>query len=495
MHDEQDNIAELYERFREAIGNSDAMYFDETELAAIFDYAGSNDDRYAQAEALFLGARLYPDSTLLSEKRALLYLESDDSINSVQAYLHDYNPDTPISDILRLHTEPPQDADRCRALNKILNRYDTLTEEEAMHLSRLACFLSQYPWLVRNIEKLCNKCTTTDHLLFAIFTEADEAGDCATMLKIAEEITEQEPFNAAGWISLLRAHARTYDLIAAKKGKDDPEAVRHAKEAANAFGYVKLLTIDSSSNILALGETVTSYAPFLTDDTIEFLSNAKAKDDDFSYTLVLMGLLLHRGNKSAAVSAVKKFLKQNPGNLMALRHLLYTNDADCSTYVRAYFAEVPPTKLDEYDEIVEQLHVQAAASALNDFMAVYGSLWDPTPIQTAIWIEALYTLGRYDEVIERFNSLSDYDSVLNAPLRIASLAVSVVGSYMKRHDNNGAIAFINATRPTIESMITEAPLPLRLTLHSILSFYDTVRRHPASEKFFWEYYNPFFLPK
>ena len=67
---------ELYRRFLKSLKEpASERFFDEDELVEVFDYAGDIANDYARYEALFIGARLYPDSQALAERRALLYLD------------------------------------------------------------------------------------------------------------------------------------------------------------------------------------------------------------------------------------------------------------------------------------------------------------------------------------------------------------------------------------------------------------------------------------
>ena len=62
---------ELARRFRADLGRPiSERYYSEDELVSIFDYSGDRGDDYLRTEALLLGARLYPDSPELLQRRA-----------------------------------------------------------------------------------------------------------------------------------------------------------------------------------------------------------------------------------------------------------------------------------------------------------------------------------------------------------------------------------------------------------------------------------------
>ena len=63
MSNEKNPREELYNRFKLSLSRPvTERFFDEDELVEIYDYAGDVSDDYVQLEALFCGARLYPES-------------------------------------------------------------------------------------------------------------------------------------------------------------------------------------------------------------------------------------------------------------------------------------------------------------------------------------------------------------------------------------------------------------------------------------------------
>ena len=66
-----DQLETLYNKFRKELAENDlSIYYDEGDLADIFDYAGDVHDDYIRLEGLMLGNRLFADSEILLERRA-----------------------------------------------------------------------------------------------------------------------------------------------------------------------------------------------------------------------------------------------------------------------------------------------------------------------------------------------------------------------------------------------------------------------------------------
>ena len=64
-------MRELYERFLKGVrDNMNSEFYEEDELLDIYDYAQDEGDEMVQLYVLLAGARLYPDSDFLDERKA-----------------------------------------------------------------------------------------------------------------------------------------------------------------------------------------------------------------------------------------------------------------------------------------------------------------------------------------------------------------------------------------------------------------------------------------
>lgn len=474
---------QLYNRFRQSLSKPvGERYFDEDELVEIFDYAGDINDNYVRIEVLCCGARLYPESTALADRRALLYLDEDDSDRLATDFMADNAAlSTPIADIVKLEINPPAPDQACSALDFFISQYEHLGDEETIRFVNLAADLGQYQWLLENLPLLRSKTSYLPSLLFEVLTEADEEGDNDTVCTLADELIELEPFSVTYWTALFRGHARA--------GRES--------EAKAAFDYARALASDDLSYIDWLCESVYSYAPYLRDETIELLESAMEKaPDEFRYADLRCGLLMQSGNSTGAIDGVKEFLDHNPGNYTALRRLLSTNARGIPPYIEAYYAVCPAGfGAEAAEEIINQLQMAGAARALNDFLSAYSEHETLSVEQTAPWAEALFALDRYEDVVRMAEAMTSFDPIISTPIKGASFAVVAVISMMKTGRQELAQDFIGRTRPVFEAILMAAPLPIRLMVKSTLNLYETVERHPAEDKLFWEYHDPFKMGK
>lgn len=243
--DESNPREELYRNFLKSLKEpATERFFDEDELVEIFDYAGDIADDYARAEVLFCGARLYPESIPLKERRALLYFDLEDAEKdlkdgSAAAFVADNADHTSmLFDIVRLEANRPADA--AAALDFLMDQYPSFSDEETIRFVDLAFDLDQYDWVKKRMPELRKKANFLPALLYEVLQEADDNGDDETVAALAEELIEAEPFAIAYWAILFRAQARM--------GKEE--------EARQTFDTARALGADNPAALLNLADTV-----------------------------------------------------------------------------------------------------------------------------------------------------------------------------------------------------------------------------------------------
>ncbi len=480
MSDDENPREELYQRFRESLRRPvSERFFDEDELVEVYDYAGDLNDDYVQMEVLFCGARLYPESQALSERRALLYLDTsiDDSDTPSPAageYIND-NIDTfsPIFDIVRLETEQPSEPQE--ALEFLLTQYGTFNDEEMIRFCDLALDLGQYDWLKTNLERLKTKTDNKDIIHFEMMNAADENGDNDFMARMAEELIESEPFNVGYWHRLFRAQARG--------GKEE--------EARNTFDYAAALSQDDADMLLSLASDVYTFAPFLYKEAYDMLEGIREKSPDlFPILDCQCAMLIRSGMGDKAVHSLMDYATAHPENPMVLRQLLLCNIREAGEFIDRYFAATGNDSLpaDIYSEVVNTLTLHGGSRSL---VAILERNNPPTLDENdfAAYIEALFSLRMYQRVTKEMEEYQ-YKALLEAmPLKGNAAAYSYMVALLKTDRYDDAMAYFRKIRPGCESMMAEGPMPIRLSVRTILTLGDKMQRHPASEKLYWEFFD------
>lgn len=70
-----------------------------------------------------------------------------------------------------------------------------------------------------------------------------------------------------------------------------------------------------------------------------------------------------------------------------------------------------------------------------------------------------------------------------------AVSFAYITSLMKTGRQADAEAYIAKVTPFLETVINDALMPVRMAARCILTLADKVRRHPASDKLYWEYFD------
>ena len=177
-------------------------WFSEVDLVEIFDYAGDIGNDYLRAEVLMWGARTFPDSQQLLERRGVFYSDVLTD-NDVEAFTST-NPDTVtfLTSVLKLRALNLGREGTLDELIRLLDKYDSLNDEETIQLVNLAADTGNLDWLMENLDMLREKAQFVPALLYEIGAESVECGKAAYGEKVFTELVEKEPYNADFWTSL-----------------------------------------------------------------------------------------------------------------------------------------------------------------------------------------------------------------------------------------------------------------------------------------------------
>lgn len=479
--DDENAREELYNRFKASLSQpvSD-RFFDEDELVELYDYAGDKNDDYVQMEVLFCGARLYPESAALSDRRALLYLETtiDDSDLPTPAaakFIAD-NPEhfSPIFDIARLMTNKPDDP--VAALEFLLSQYNTFSDEEIIRFLELAFEINQYEWVVANLDLLRTKVEYPPVLLYELMRESESLYNDELVIKLAEELIEGEPFSVGYWVTLFKAQARA--------GKED--------DAKSTFEYAKALSADNPDAILVLADAVYNFAPYLYDEAFEILEAVREENsDEFCYVDCQCALFVKAGAPNVAMELLKKFLAEHPGDKRAIRQLLLCNICDCDGYLERFYKHNDGNGFNdtEYEELVSELSMSGLHYSIDALLSASDNYNEIAPHVFCSWIESLFALHRYNKIVELVRQYNKTDLVLRIPLRGAAFVFAHLVSLMKLGQETEAFEFFEKSRPFFEAILEDSPMPIRMAVRNLFTLEDKMRRHPASDKLYWEYFD------
>ncbi|MDE6207364.1 MAG: hypothetical protein K2M55_06105 [Muribaculaceae bacterium] len=486
-NEERNPRQELYVRFRNSLKTqkSSEIFYDEDELVELFDYAGSLSDDYIQLEALLCGARLYPDSTALADRRLMLYMDTTDEITDARTeaaahYLEDHSANTPVADMARLEINPP--GDRAGALSYLIGQYEQFTDEEIIELCQLAVDLDQYEWLKANIGLLSKKVRSNSAMLYEVARAAENKEDWDTLISTAETLIEADPFQIGSWLFLLNGQAH-------KDLQDD---------ARSTYDYAKTIASSQEPQVmLAIADTVYNSAPFLASDMVETLLGLATKyPDAFGFLDAACAFLALQGNMTRVSALLKDYLKRHPDSFPPLRQLLLINAYDTEEYIEMYLNSVDIDEaMMKAPEVIERMHVNGNLRCIN---ALLESLDRRLPLQDqllAVWIESLFASEKYDKVIELCERPDVLENTKPIPHRVASVSYMYGLSLLKVGRKDDAVAFVREQRQYIEMMMSQVAIPIRMLLASFITFANRVENHLDDDRFYWEYFDMLGLGK
>lgn len=486
MDDNRDPRRELYQRFRQSLQQSlSQRYFDEDELVELYDYAGDIQDDYVQLEVLLCGARLYPESGALRDRRLLYYLDTtaDDSDQRTAAadhFLEDNSEvTTPLFDIARATTDADgtDDADAAAALEYIVSHYDSFNDEEAIRLVEMAAERNQLEWVVKNIDRIADKVQYKPAFYFEIGREADEADEAETLVMVADRLIELEPFNVNNWIMLFRGHARL-----AKR-----------EETMSSYEAAKALAADDPMAMLRLADSVFTFSPTLYVDMEKALRELSERNpDNFDLVDAYSSMKAQRGDVAGAARDLMAYLDSHPASARALRQLLMCNRSETVPYVERFFADADMEAHAELDatNMLMMLSMRGAhysVTALAPSLAAYLH-YDEGFI--AIWVESLFALGRYREVAALIDHVQSMEEHIMMPIKGVAMAYAFAVSLLKTSQYERAKEFIAKVRPLVEKAIVEVPMALRMMCRTFLALADKVDKKSADDLLYWQYFNP-----
>lgn len=415
-------LEELYNKFRDELSKNDlSVYYDEADIADIFDYAGDVRDDYVRLEALLIGNRLFPDSELLLDRRAI-WLSNLGNEPLRQFILdHPRQAPTPMWEILRIRSQAPYPDDMAiEQLENFIGRFRLGDDETIIQFVALARHLQQEQWLIHNLDHIRSCCEYPPTLLFEIARMAETEPQSASAIPLLEELTELDPFNTDYWglMAELQSNCERYD--------DSLASLEYAK--ALEPNDVELLTIEGY-NYLKLNRI---------DEAIETLQQALAVDAD--YFVAKRNLLEAYKQKDApdkCAGIVRQLFAAEPSDSQIMLEMLMAFPDEHASTLGQYYSVNDPDENDVILHAGELCRHGRETLALN-YLSWYQTNFGLTMQGKMVFIELLYHNGLFNEAYQYL-----IDNLKSPTLTPADLPfVAVIASLlMKLHIFDEALNF------------------------------------------------------
>lgn len=472
--DEDDDRQAMYEAFRKSLSKPDTeRFFDEEDLVEIFDMAGDRNEAYIQLEALFCGARLYPESPALADRRAVFYMDEDDTNELGSRYLADHaGRHSLLSDIVRLAVAPPRPEERRSALDYILSQYSTFSDEDIIRFVNVAVEIEQYEWVIENLPELRKRVSYLPSLLFEILTEADNREDNDTCVALGEELVELEPFSMQFWAVLFKAYARG--------GRQD--------DARSAYEYAKALGANSREYLPWLMDSAMKHARYLVDDILADLGECvREYPDDFALTDVYGTSLLNLDRRPEALGVFEDYVMRHPDQWQALHQLLFCDPADCSLYIERFIDAAGLEELEKNVwEVIPSLFEHGLYDPVEALICAIGSRKALGLEFLAPTVEACIAKGDYKGVCSIVPTMPMLERLAEQPLMFFSVASGVIVAQIKTGDKKGAEVTADQALAVLPSLPSPLPLHIRAAEAGLRDLCRLAHRHSSLKGTVWE---------
>ncbi len=302
-YNEDKERAELLQRFAADLANPfSERYYSEEELMEIFDTAGDYNDDYMQLEALMLGARLYPDSTVLTERRAIFLLGFEG--DAFERFMNLHHADsTPIMELLKLRARVSSGSsiDREKFVADFLDQHTLDSDELVIQFVRTIEDLGLMQWLKDNYEKIEARVEYKPVLYYEVAAICSDA-DYELAIRALEALTNAEPYSSEYWTMLAGAY------IAANRRDDAAAAIEYAlainpKELAALEKKIILEEHKGSKYVDKIVDQVLDIDPTNPDFNIRAIAYAVANSSKKRLRSVLKRVMPYCASSPEAVSA------------------------------------------------------------------------------------------------------------------------------------------------------------------------------------------------
>lgn len=335
-------MRELYQRFLAGVKDSDnSEFYEEDELLDIYDYAQDEGDEMVQLYVLLAGARLYPDSDFLDERKAF-FLSAINSDAARNMFERRGREDSALWRVLKLSLDTYPDGNPEEGLTDLLAADLRFSCEAVIRLIDMLHDLNRDDLIAGNLHILREK-ADTPALLYYEAAEALYHNEqyAITARNLADELTQQEPFNPDNWILLAKIEL----------------ALQHSAECVAAADYALAIDPANQRALLVKGVGLIA-ADETTDEGVSILRGVLAQSPENSFAAKAIAEAYSRqGKNGAALEVYSSFMEHNPGEPYVILDILKLHPSDPDRYLQMY-------ALAEGDN--ERKWLEVAAQLVND---------------------------------------------------------------------------------------------------------------------------------
>lgn len=355
QNDEQ-YMRELYERFLKGVReNNNSEFYEEDELLDIYDFAQDEGNEMVQLYVLLTGARLYPDSDFLDERKAF-FLSSINNEAARNMLKRKGRRDSALWEVLKLSLDTYPDGNPEEGLTELLASEHRLSCETVIRLFDMLHDLGREDLIAENLHMLQEKAENKTIFCYEAAEALYHNEKYLPMARdIADDLTQQEPFNPDNWNLLAKIEL----------------ALQHVDESVAAIDYALAIDPDNQNALLMKG----------------------------------LSLLASNKNNEKAVETLRKVLSINPDNSLAMKALadVYVRSGKSKAAIEVYSMYLQRNSSDVYVILdILKLHPENADGYFDMLANEFGN-------NERKWIEIAAQLVNDNEVAEAARVLTYYN--------------------------------------------------------------------------------------
>lgn len=304
-------MRELYERFlNDVMNNNNSEFYEEDELLDIYDYAQDEGDDMVQLYVLLAGARLYPDSQFLDERKACM-LSAINEESARRMFDRKGRRDSALWRVLDLALRNYPDGNPEEDLAELLGCGMRFSCEAIIRLLDTLHDLERDDLIAANVETLAEQTDFVGPLYYEaaeILITNEEF--LAKARDLAEELTTTEPFAPQHWVLLARAEFRMEHLAEAVSAADYALAIEPANTQAQLIKGMVLSAVDATrAEGISLLSGVLKVEP---DNAIAVRALAEAYKSDHKYMAAMEVYRSYMPMDNGAMFVLLDALKLHP---------------------------------------------------------------------------------------------------------------------------------------------------------------------------------------
>lgn len=379
-------MRDLYNRFlSDVMNNNNSEFYEEDELLDIYDFAQDEGDDMVQLYVFLAGARLYPESRFLDERKAF-FLSAVNDRSARMMFDRKGRKDSALWGVLDLSLKNYPDGNPEDDLTELLASGVKFGCEAIIRLIDTLHDLDRDDLIAENIHILEER-TEFRPLLYYEAAETLLHNDRYLPMArdLAEELTKCEPFNMDNWVQLSRTEF----------------GLEHFDESASAADYALALDPDFAAAQLMKGLASVAVTETRAEG-IELLTKVLKSEPGNSVAVKALAEAYNQeGKTGAALEVYRSFMVTDEVNSFVLLDILKMHPADATPYLELFVRQNGAVER-KWLEMAAQLsneHETGAALEMMDFYHANYTLREGMEY----YLRLTYEAGRYERMLELFD--------------------------------------------------------------------------------------------